>query len=391
MSKIAILLNGGIINDSRVIKIIRSFSKNTENLIDLFYEDSTPSDDILFNKNVRLFSISRKINFKTKLIRHTVFYNEFLFLIKPVLATKIKYDYIYANDLPCLKPAVIIKKQIGAKVIYDSHEIYIETINQFFPNNSSGIRKLAFNFLIFLMRKLGVITEKKLLKKVDSFITVGKGLQLYFEKTYKQNNVNVLMNFPNIPKNIVPVNIHSIINLDKNDFIVIYQGVLNLGRGLYTMIETFKYTEANIKLVILGYGTLQKSLQEFVNLNKLSQKVFFHEKVDSSILLNYTKAANCGISLLEPFNLSCKFAAPNKLFEYINAGIPVIASRTLESEIVFSKYNIGELVENNPILIAESINNLAKSDTTIYKENCKKAALEYNWENQEKILLNFIQ
>lgn len=391
MSKIAMLLNGDIINDSRVIRIIKTFSKNTNNFIDLFYIEGSEADNLLFSKNVRLFSIDRKITFKTKVLRHTLFYNEFLFFVKHVLSTKIKYDYIYANDLPCLKPAVKLKKKLGAKVIYDSHEIYIETINQFFPVNSKGIKKIIFRLMIRFMRKAGEIAENNLLKKIDSFITVGLGLKLYFEKKYNIKNTTVLMNFPTKPTLLKPIDLRDLLGIDKSDFLVIYQGVLNLGRGLFIMIESLKYTNPTIKLVILGYGTLKESLQDFVKLHHLSDKVRFLDKVDSRVLLNYTRSANCGISLLEPFNLSCKYAAPNKLFEYINSEIPVIATNTFESKIVFEKYEIGLLVENDPIKIADAMNKLSISDLSDYIKNCRNAAQEYNWENQEKVLTTLIQ
>jgi hypothetical protein len=90
MSTIAILLNGDIINDSRVIRIIRSLSKNQNNRIDLFYIDGTDHDNQLFGSNVRLFSIDRKVTFKTQVIRHSFFYNEFLFFVKDVLSTNIQ-------------------------------------------------------------------------------------------------------------------------------------------------------------------------------------------------------------------------------------------------------------------------------------------------------------
>jgi hypothetical protein len=58
---------------------------------------------------------------------------------------------------------------------------------------------------------------------------------------------------------------------------------------------------------------------------------------------------------------------------------------------VFEKYEVGVLVENNPVSIAKKINELSKYDNSVFIENCKNAALEYNWENQEKILLDLIQ
>ena len=389
MIKIAVLLNGGIAGDSRVIKTIKTFSNTGSNLVDLYYINPTNKDSQLFNKKVRLFPYNYIETFKQKFIKHTFFYNEYMFFVREVLNNRERYDYIYANDLPCLRPAIKLKKKIGSKVIYDSHEIYIETINQFFPK-TKGVKKIVFYFLIWFMRFVGLMMEKKLLKKVDSFVTVGESLKNYFNKKYNVKNINVVLNVPFKSNNILPVNLHEKLGLDPTDFLVIYQGMLNLGRGLYFMIETLKYTNPNVKLIVLGYGTLKKSLAEFTKINNLNDRVLFHDKVDADILLNYTAGANCGICLLEPLNLSCENAAPNKLFEYINAGIPVIASNTPECKRLLSVYSVGVLVNNNPIEIADAINNLSKNDLTIYKENCALAAKKYNWENQELVLLNLI-
>lgn len=387
MSKIAILLNEAIINDARVIRIIRTLCKDSLNFIDLFYEEATDKDHLLFSENVRLFPSIRKVDLKRKIIRHSFFYNEYLFFVKKVLLTKTKYDYIYANDLPCLKPAIILKQKLNAKVIYDSHEIYTETINQFFPYNSRGLKKIIFNLIIFFMRKVGVNTERKLLQKTDYFITVGEGVKLYFKKKYKIDDIIVLMNFPSNLIIAEAFNLKNLLKISQTDFLVIYQGMLNFGRGLFTMIESFKYTNPNVKLLILGDGPIKVDLIAFVKLNNLINNVFFLDKVNSSILLNYTTSADCGICLLESFNLSCEYAAPNKLFEYIHAGIPIIFTNTYESRIVFEKYNVGVLVENDSKLIAEKLNQLSEKNNDDYKNNCKDAAKEYNWEAQEKILL----
>lgn len=392
MSKIAILLNGGIINDSRVIKVINTLCKIDDNSIDLFYIDKTEKDCKLFeNKKVNLYYVERKLNLKTKIIQHTFFYNEFLFFVNAVLATNVQYDYIYANDLPCLKPAIILKSKLNCKVIYDSHEIYIETLNQFFPINSVGIKKWIIKFLLFFMRKTGTRCEAKLVKKVDYFITVGNGLKQYFEKQYNLQNILVLMNLPDKPININPVNLAQLCKFNSNNFILIYQGVLNHGRGLNLLIESMQFVNENIKLIILGDGILENSLKKLVTDLKLNEKIRFLEKVDSKVLLNYTAGANCGINLLEPFNLSKEFAAPNKLFEYINAGIPVIASYSFENDLVFKQFQIGLQTKNNPHSISEIINQISITDTSIFKQNCILASEIYNWSSQEKILLSIFQ
>jgi glycosyltransferase involved in cell wall biosynthesis len=384
MKHIAVILNGAIINDSRVIKTIQTISRN--HCVDLFYASGNQGDSDLFNNNVRLFLHNKKDNLKTKIIQHSLFYNEFLFFVKTVINTGVQYDYIWANDLPCLKPAIKLKHKIKAKVIYDSHEIYIETLNQFFPQNPKGIKKVAFKFILGLMRFSGRRAEKQLLKDVDYFITVGQELKKYFESQYHFIGIKVMMNCPKTKDKVDHFQLKNMLGIEENDTLFIYQGVLNNGRGLKMLVESFKLVNNKIFLLILGSGMLKEDLINDVKNAALENKVFFLNQVNNDVLASYTLGADFGINLLEDLNLSKKYAVPNKLFEYIHAGIPVISSNSPESKAIYNEYKIGKLVNNNPSEIADAINGISNEDLSMYKMNCKEAAKVYNWENQEKIL-----
>ncbi len=388
MKKIAVLLNGSIKNDQRVIKSIKTLSQKTQ--VDLFYINGESSDNKIFNDNVRLFSVQKNRGLKTKIIQHSYFYNEFLFFVNEVLSQKIKYDYVWANDLPCLKPALKIKKKLNCKLIYDSHEIYTETLNQFFPQKTSLFKSLIFKILLNFMRRKGVSFEKKAVKKVDKFITVGEQLKLYFERKYKVSGIKVVMNCPEKSEKFPSINLKEQLGIENNSKLFIYQGVLNYGRGLHLMIKAFKNVENGIYLLILGSGMIQNELKLLVKKLNIENKVLFHDKVSPYKLKSFTQEADFGINLLEDLNLSKKLAVPNKLFEYIHANIPVISSNMPESKGVYNKFNIGKLVNNNEQEIADAINSIVKENLSEYKNNCQRAALEYNWENQQKIILDIV-
>ncbi|MDD2564284.1 MAG: glycosyltransferase [Salinivirgaceae bacterium] len=390
MKMICMLLNGSILNDSRVIKTIKTLSE--KNSVDLFYIGGTAEDKSLFNQNVRLNNSEHKTSsLKTKIIKHSLFYNEFLFFVKEVLKQEKQYDYIYANDLPCLKPAVLLGGKLNSKVIYDAHEIYTETINQFFPQRAPFFKRMIFSVLITFMKYVGVKIERKYLKSVDHFITVGVGLKCYFEKKYYFENIKVVMNCPTRTPILDKINYFKLLGVKHDSFLLLYQGVLNEGRGLRLLINAMENTMPEVVLVIIGYGVLEETLNKLVVQKALQKKVIFLGKVDADKLNLYTTGVHCGINLLEPINQSKALAAPNKLFQYIQASIPVIASYSFENNIVFDKYSIGVLTENNSGNIADAINKMAISDRSVYIENCKKAALEYNWENQEKNLLSVFE
>ena len=110
----------------------------------------------------------------------------------------------------------------------------------------------------------------------------------------------------------------------------------------------------------------------------------------SSELLRYTRGADAGINLQASINISKHLASANKLFKYTHSGIPTIGSDVPENRLIIEKYDLGMLVRNNPKEIADAINKMSESDLSKYKDNCKKAAMEYNWENQEKVIFDLI-
>jgi glycosyltransferase involved in cell wall biosynthesis len=386
MKHVCVLLNSTIRNDSRVIKVVRTLQSMPATAIDLFYINGTDEDKTLFGENVRLFSCEHKLTAKVRILRHTLFVNEFLFFVSHVLSTGLSYDFIYANDLPCLKPAAILKKKLGSKLIYDSHEIYIETLNQFLPIKASWPRRIVFGMLLYIMKYYGAKTERRLIRRADHFITVCESLSRYFAQKYNEQNVLVMMNCPSQQEQTDAVDFRSMLNLAPEKFIFIYQGCINRGRGLNLLLEAMQHADERAVLIFLGDGTMKPQLRKDCHDLNLGHKVFFLDTVSPSVLLSYTRGADCGVSLLETYNLSKAYAAPNKLFEYIHAGIPVIATLSLESQKVFSKYLIGILINNDVQVITIALNEMIAADTAFYCDYCRLAAQEYNWQQQEKVL-----
>jgi glycosyltransferase involved in cell wall biosynthesis len=391
--KIAMLLNGPIFNDYRVVKMIQTLSKEAE--IDLYYIDGNEQiDQTMFNEHVRLFSIQQSNSFKRKLLKHSLFCYDFNFFIKAVLDKDIEYNYVWCNDLPTLNAGYKISKKLNAKLVYDSHEIFVETINQFFPKKSNFVKLSIFRFLIFLMKTHGRNIEKRILPRVDSFITVNESILTYFKEKHKINRGYVVMNLPRISdthQNNKVVDYYKMYNWEKSDIILLYQGVLNYGRGLNLLIETFAQLHINYKLVIIGNGPLLRDLLDKTTTYNLSERIKFIDTVKLSELPTFTRGATIGINLLESFNLSKKLASPNKLFEYIHAGIPVIASDTVENQLVLTRFIVGKLTNNSPASIKQNIINITSRDLKIYKNNTINASEYYNWENQETTILNLIQ
>lgn len=386
MPKICMLLNGEIQNDNRVIKMIRTLSQKS--CVDLYYVNGTESDKLIFNKDVKLYSTICEASLKRKLIQHTFFFWEFNFFFSQVMDKNVIYDYIWCNDLPTLNPGLKISKKLGSKLIYDSHEIYLETLNQFFPRNSKGIKKVFFNQNLKLMRLIGRNFNKRVLPQLHTFITVNESLREYFIRQYSIPNSRVIMNLPELKKSVKgldSIDYRSKYKWDTESIILIYQGALNEGRGLRLLIELMQNIDNKFKLIVLGNGPLKQSLRDL--LAPSNQQVKFIDSVPIEQLLDYTRGADIGINLLEDFNLSKKLASPNKLFEYIHARIPVICSNTIENSKVLKNFEIGVLTENNKKSIKNSIIELAKKKKKSFEAEMNRAIKNYNWSRQESKIL----
>lgn len=233
----------------------------------MFYINGSEDDQAIFNTNVCLYSIDNQDSFLKKLIRNTLFYLEFNFFKPEVLEKNMKYDYILANDLPTLLPAFKIARQLSSKLIYDSHEIYIETINQFFPRIAPFHKKIIFSTCKFVMTQSGRLIEKKIVRKSDFMLTVNTSLKEYFIKNYSPNKIEVVMNFPYSKKvglDESKIDFRARYGWLDDDVVFLYQGVLNEGRGLRLMLEAMRSVDLRCKLVILGDGFIKPNLKGIV-------------------------------------------------------------------------------------------------------------------------------
>jgi glycosyltransferase involved in cell wall biosynthesis len=243
------------------------------------------------------------------------------------------------------------------------------------------------------MRFHGKQIEKKIFPFIDTFITVNNSLLAYFSERYTINKGIVIMNFPRIEEHedSNAFDYRLFYSWSSDSIILLYQGQLNEGRGLTYLIETMKLLPIKYKLVLIGNGSIESDLKKWVNANNLNDRIKFIDTVSTTILSSYTIGANLGINLLESLNLSKQLASPNKLFEYIQAEIPVLATNTIENKRVFDAYKIGMLTENNPILIAESIVKIMLKTKQEFKIELKNAKLKYSWGNQIDLLTSIIE
>ncbi|MGQ9819444.1 MAG: glycosyltransferase [Candidatus Kapaibacteriales bacterium] len=275
--------------------------------------------------------------------------------------------FVFCEDLYSLPIAYLFWRKYNSKIIYDSREIYSELA-------SLRNKKIKKNIITTI--------EKKYIPYVDTIIVTGDLDKKILSDKFPTSNIKVVYNYPPRARNLLPVNYFQTLGIHENAIVMIYQGMIFEGRGLELSIKALQFIE-NAHLILLGKGEYTEKLKELSKSLEVASRTHFLGEVEYSKLLNYTAGANIGLALIEPLSLSYKLALPNKLFEYCQAKIPVIATRLPAIEEIFRKFRIGILVEPNI-----SSENLAETVTTLYENrnsymrDIEQASKIFVWEMQ---------
>jgi len=301
------------------------------------------------------------------------FYLKFAWHIKFYLMTS-RASIIFAEDIYTLPFAVIFGKLKRARVFYDSRELYGHLAGLKGKKTKQGFWR---------------IVEKVFIKKVGHIITTGKLDSDFLIKKYKVDDPILLRNLPRYFKPKVEHNLRSLFRIEKNKKILLYQGVIHKGRGLRPTYKALKELKDYV-LVIIGDGELEAYYKNLAMEMGINDQVIFAGKINQDEILSYTKTADVGLSIIENISLSYYYALPNKLFEYIMAEIPVVVSNLPQMKEVVEKHEVGMVVDlDNPDELVKAIKQLIADEDLCkkFKENCRTASQELNWENEVKNLL----
>ncbi len=175
--------------------------------------------------------------------------------------------------------------------------------------------------------------------------------------------------------------------------VILYQGAVNVDRGLEEAILAMKYLETDAILLIAGVGDVTAKLTRLTQDAGLSEKVRFLGQVPFQELSGYTLMADLGLSIEKDVSVNYHFCLPNKFLDYIQANVPVLVSPFPEMKAIVDEYRIGEYIDNHePARLAARIDAMLNNPENLafYKANLLKAAKDLCWENEEPKLLNLL-
>ncbi len=354
MQRILVFVTNDITTDQRVAKVCSSLKKIGFEvlLVGRLLSNSTPIKRSY--KTLRL-----KLWFQ----KGPFFYAEyniriFLFLLFA------KKDIILANDLDTLPACYMASVIQNKKIVYDSHELFPEI-----PELTNRPRT----------KKIWECIEATIVPKLANCYTVCDSIAAYYQSKYN-TTFSVIKNVP--WKNNDPIPVASL-QVTKNKNIIIYQGAVNKGRGIELVLDSLHLLPEWVFLII-GSGDSIVAIQNEIATKNLHEQVLLLGKLSPEELRKVTPMATIGVSLEEDMGLSYHYALPNKVFDYIQAKIPVLTSDLPEMKQIIHHYGVGEVLpQRTPKQFASTIQQIANKD---YRKNLEKARAELIWENEEGML-----
>ena len=332
------------------------------------FDEGAVKDDLgLSYKNLRLvgrripkllfFDISRQgFTFLEYLVR-TFF---FIIFFRP--------SVVHAHDTPALIAARLARIFINFKFIYDAHEL------------------MPHKFGVTRFTSMVIKTAERFSwPKVDEFITVGSNIKSWYINSYGEKSATVILNSPTphdrVAKTLPVKFIREKFDISENAKIYSFVGQFVPGRNIESILETFSRLDSSYHVIFFGFGEKAKIIREAALKHS---NIHIHGAVPHSDVVSYLEQCDYGLCLIENVSLSDQLSMPNKLFEYMQAGLPVLASDLPEIASTVRDTEIGILVDISLDDLEIAIKALVKEDRKINKQKIS----EYLWPAQECKLQN---
>lgn len=289
-----------------------------------------------------------------------------LFLRRPALLVAVDLDTLPANFL--------VSRLRAIPLLYDSHEYFTEV------PELVGRRRA---------RRVWERMEGWIVPKLKNAMAVSDSIAEVYVEKYGTRFITVR----NLARAYAPGPYPDFHKSYTSKYKIIYQGALNMGRGIELMIDTMAHVDDAV-LFIAGDGDIRKRLERRVDRLKLNGRVVFTGRLSPGELQRITPQCDLGLSLEEDLGLNYRLALPNKIFDYIQARIPVLCSDLPEMSAIVHRYRIGEVcISREPHQLANQLTGMLKDGDARkrWKSNLEKAAEELCWEKEEQKLLGLVR
>jgi glycosyltransferase involved in cell wall biosynthesis len=375
--RILSLVFNSLKNDNRVFNQAFSLSKVGYEVVLVGILGIKDDSTLPFIEEINGVSIIRK-RMISVIIERIKYLRVFFFILNSWVyffkQSKNQFDFIHCHDLDTLEYGVFMKFLVLGKVtlFYDAHE---------YETQRNGLHGWRWAYV--------KLKERFLIKFCDRVITVSPTIADEYVRLYGIEKPEVILNCPVLrTKKVVKRNFfRDYFDIPSSKMIFLYQGYLYPGRGIEIILEAFNQLNLpDCVLVFMGEGTHVGYIMQ----NEMYGKsVFLHPLVSGEVLLGYTSSADCGLAFIEDISLSDRYCLPNKLFEYIAAGLPVISSGLPDLRKFINMHQVGVSADSNDVEgFIKAFRDLLNLDSKQLAHDIERTRALFNWGTQEKLLIN---
>ena len=295
-------------------------------------------------------------------------------------------DVFHASDLYALKACRTRADKLGVLYTYDAREYY--------PHVAGTVGKPW-------ARWWWARQERKHIRGAAAVFTVSDSIALALARDYGIERPTVVHNAPeraperapdvDSPGRALPVPGPFAHLADPDTPVILHLGQMKAHRGGSTLIRAMAFVPQGV-LVFLGYGSEQEKLARLAEKIGVKDRVHFLPPVSPDAIRETVRHASIGVTLLEDTCLNHRYALPNKLFDYIHAGIPVLASDLDETKRVVERYGIGETAPaDDPEAVGRAITGMvSRLADAPWQDGLTRAAETFNWGAASQRFLNRI-
>ncbi|MDP4289131.1 MAG: glycosyltransferase family 4 protein [Bacteroidota bacterium] len=296
------------------------------------------------------------------------------------LARELRPALVHAHDLVTVSGGLAISKSLGAKLIYDAHELETHT-------NYWGLQARTKRWIEFY--------ERVLTRRCTAVVTVCESIADWLRDNYDIARPIVVHNSPDIEKTAESAGPHETlrarIGLQKSVPLAVYVGSVTIDRGLALCVRALASApELHFAFVGPRYIETEKEILRTAAELGVGNRVHLVDAVPSAQVTPFISDADCSVIAIQNVCLSYYFCFPNKLLESVLADIPVVAARLIELENFVHRYHTGVIAdETDPKAIALAIQTVIanRKDFLPTAEARKEIVAEYGWSNQKRKLL----
>lgn len=284
----------------------------------------------------------------------------------------------HASDLYTLPALAAAARRHGGRLVYDARELY--------PYVASTAGR---PWTTYAWRWI----ESRYIHRANAVFTVSESIAGHLSRLYGVARPAVLYNVP--PRRDVRpspwLREHTGIAPDRA--LILHQGQMRPDRGCTRLVDAMRDVP-NATLVFLGDGPLKPILARQVDAHGLHDRIRFIDPVPPDALLPVTAGADVGVTLLEDTCLNHRFALPNKLFEYLMAGLPVLGSDLPEIRRVVAGFGVGCVVDpaDRGALVAAMTRMAGDAAArTRWTERVPEVLETFSWEKASQLFIRHYQ